>query len=81
MQGYASGTDRKIGRRLRLTSPGEELVRQSRRLLMKADLLPARARALHGGQTGILRVGATLMVIEHTLSPLSWKMVNAPVAA
>ena len=39
----------RIGRRLRLTSQGEELLRQSRRLLMEADLLSARARALKGG--------------------------------
>jgi LysR family cyn operon transcriptional activator len=58
----------RIGRRLRLTSEGEDLLRQSRRLLMEADLLRARARALKGGQTGILRVGATPMVIENTLS-------------
>jgi len=59
----------RIGRRLRLTSEGEDLLRQSRRLLVEADLLNARARALKGGQTGILRVGATPMVIENTLSP------------
>src|SRR5256885_13982241 len=58
----------RIGRRLRLTSEGEDLLRQSRRLLVEADLLNARARALKGGQTGILRVGATPMVIENTLS-------------
>src|SRR5436189_3699620 len=58
----------RIGRRLRLTSEGEDLLRQSRRLLMEADALNARARALKGGQSGILRVGATPMVIEHTLS-------------
>ena len=58
----------RIGRRLRLTSEGEDLLRQSRRLLMDADLLKARARALKGGQTGILRVGATPMAIENTLS-------------
>ena len=58
----------RIGRRLRLTSVGEDLVRQSRRVLMEADSLTARARALKGGQTGILRVGATPMVIENMLS-------------
>jgi DNA-binding transcriptional LysR family regulator len=58
----------RIGRRLRLTSEGEDLLRQSRQLLMEADLLNARARALKGGHTGILRVGATPMVIENTLS-------------
>src|SRR5918996_4933792 len=58
----------RIGRRLRLTSEGEDLLRQSRRLLLEADLLNERARALKGGETGILRVGATPMVIETTLS-------------
>jgi LysR family cyn operon transcriptional activator len=58
----------RIGRRLRLTSEGEDLLRQSRRLVMEADSLNARARALRGGQTGILRVGATPMAIENTLS-------------
>jgi len=58
----------RIGRRLRLTSEGEDLLRQSRRLVMEADSLSARARALKGGQTGILRVGATPMAIENTLS-------------
>ena len=58
----------RIGRRLRLTSEGEDLLRHCRRLLMEADLLNARARALKGGHTGILRVGATPMVIENTLS-------------
>src|SRR5262245_10558103 len=58
----------RIGRRLRLTSEGEDLLRHSRRLLTEADLLNARARALKRGDTGILRVGATPMVIENTLS-------------
>jgi DNA-binding transcriptional LysR family regulator len=58
----------RIGRRLSLTSEGEDLLWQSRRLLMEADSLSARARALKGGHTGILRVGATPMVIENTLS-------------
>jgi len=58
----------RIGRRFRLTSEGEDLLRQSRRLLMDADSLGARARALKGGHTGILRVGATPMVVENTLS-------------
>ena len=58
----------RIGRRLRLTAQGEELLRESRRLLMEADALNAKAKALQGGHTGILRVGATPMVIEHMLS-------------
>lgn len=59
----------RIGRRLRLTAAGEDLLRHSRRLLVEAELLNARARALKGGHTGILRVGATSMAIENTLSP------------
>src|SRR4051794_29439641 len=58
----------RIGRRFQLTSEGEDLLRHSRRLLMEADLLNARARSLKGGHTGILRVGATPMLIENTLS-------------
>ena len=58
----------RIGRRLRLTSEGEHLLRQSRRLLIEADLLDEQAKALKGGQTGILRVGATPMALESTLS-------------
>jgi LysR family transcriptional regulator, cyn operon transcriptional activator len=58
----------RIGRRLQLTSEGEDLLRQTRRLLLEAEVLGARARALKGGDTGILRVGATPMAIEHTLS-------------
>jgi DNA-binding transcriptional LysR family regulator len=59
----------RIGRRLRLTAEGADLLRQARRLLGEADLLNARARALKGGDSGILRVGATPMVIENTLAP------------
>jgi LysR family nitrogen assimilation transcriptional regulator len=58
----------RIGRRLQLTSEGEDLLRRSRRLLTNADSLAERANALRKGDTGILRVGATPMVIENTLS-------------
>jgi LysR family transcriptional regulator, cyn operon transcriptional activator len=58
----------RIGRRLHLTSEGEELLRRSRRLLAEAQSLSERASALRKGDTGILRVGATPMVIENTLS-------------
>jgi LysR family cyn operon transcriptional activator len=59
----------RIGRRLRLTAEGSDLLRQARRLLIEADVLSARARALKGGDSGILRVGATPMVIENSLAP------------
>src|SRR5215468_2406342 len=54
----------RIGRRLRLTSQGEDLLQQSRRLLMEADVLSARARALKGGHTEILRVGERRMSLS-----------------
>jgi len=59
----------RIGRRIQLTSEGEDLLRRCRRLLQDADSIAERARALKGGQTGILRVGATPQVIEGTLAP------------
>src|SRR5262249_31723878 len=58
----------RIGRRLYLTSEGEDLLRRSRRLLTEAESLSERASALRKGDTGILRVGATPMVIENTLA-------------
>src|SRR5437870_11537321 len=58
----------RIGRRVRLTSEGEDLLRRSRRLLAEADALGERARSLKSGQTGILRVGATPQVIENLLA-------------
>jgi LysR family cyn operon transcriptional activator len=58
----------RIGRRLRLTSEGEDLLRRSRRLLGDVEALGERARALRKGQTGLLRVGATPQVIETLLA-------------
>lgn len=59
----------RIGRRLRLTSEGEDLLVRSRRLLNDADSLRERARALKAGQTGLLRVGAPPHVIELLVAP------------
>ncbi len=58
----------RIGRRVQLTSEGEDLLRRSRRLLAEADSLGERARLLKAGDTGILRVGATPQVIENLLA-------------
>jgi LysR family transcriptional regulator, cyn operon transcriptional activator len=58
----------RIGRRMQLTSEGEDLLRRSRRLLQDADAIGERARALKSGQTGILRVGATPQTIESTFA-------------
>lgn len=58
----------RIGRRFRLTSEGEYLLTQSRRLLMDADSLTEGAHALKKAQAGLLRVGATPQTIESTLA-------------
>src|SRR6185369_5925318 len=49
----------RIGRRLRLTSEGEDLLRRSRRLVAEANALHERARALKAGHAGIISIGAT----------------------
>jgi hypothetical protein len=59
----------RIGRRLQLTSEGEDIVRRGRRLLQEADSLRDRADALKGGLTGTLRVGASPQNIETVLAP------------
>jgi LysR family cyn operon transcriptional activator len=58
----------RIGRRVQLTSQGEELLQRSRRLLAEAESLGERARELKSGETGILRVAATPQVIENLLA-------------
>jgi DNA-binding transcriptional LysR family regulator len=58
----------RVGRRVQLTSEGEDLLRRSRRLLAEADALGERARMLKAGETGILRAGATPQVIENLLA-------------
>src|SRR3977135_2012240 len=58
----------RIGRRVQLTSEGEERLRCGRRLRAEADSLGERARSLKTGETGILRVGATPQVIENLLA-------------
>ena len=60
----------RIGRGVRLTAEGEDLLRRARRLLADADSLGERAQALKGGQTGVLRVGATPQAIETLLARL-----------
>src|SRR3954470_10633122 len=59
----------RIGRRVQLTSQGEDLLLRSRRLLAEADSLGERARELKSGEAGILRVAATPQVIENLLAP------------
>ena len=58
----------RIGRRMRLTSEGEDLVPRARRLLAEAQSLRERARALQSGETGQVRIGATPPMIESVLA-------------
>jgi len=59
----------RVGRRLRLTAEGEEIVRRGRRLLQEADSLRDRANAMKSGLTGTLRVGGSPQSIETVLAP------------
>lgn len=59
----------RVGRRMQLTSQGEDLLQRCRQLLAEAESLGERARELKSGETGILRVAATPQVIENLLAP------------
>jgi LysR family transcriptional regulator, cyn operon transcriptional activator len=59
----------RIGRRLQLTSEGEDLLFHCRKLLRDAESLRDRARTLNAGQTGLIRVGAPPQVIEALFAP------------
>jgi len=58
----------RIGRRIQLTSEGEDLLRRGRRLLQEVESFGERARALKGGQVGTLRVGGSTQHIETVLA-------------
>src|SRR5262249_39972092 len=58
----------RIGRRVRLTSEGEDLLRRGRQVVAEADAFRDRARALKGGHTGQIRIGATPPMIETQLA-------------
>lgn len=60
----------RIGRGVRLTSEGEDLLERSRRLLSDVAALDERARALKSGEVGVLRVGGTPQVIESLLAKI-----------
>jgi LysR family cyn operon transcriptional activator len=66
----------RVGRRIRLTSEGEDLLARSRRLLGDVDALGERARVLKGGQTGTLRISATPQVIESLLAPFLMRFLH-----
>jgi LysR family cyn operon transcriptional activator len=66
----------RIGRRVKLTSEGEDLLRRARGLLADVESLRERARALKRGHTGVLRVGATPQAMETLLAgflPRYWR--------
>ena len=58
----------RVGRRVQLTSEGEDLLERSRRLLADAESLGERARALKSGTSGVLRVGSTPQAMETLLA-------------
>jgi DNA-binding transcriptional LysR family regulator len=58
----------RVGRRVRLTSEGEDLLRRSRRLLQDVESFGERARALRTGKAGALRVGCSTQHIETVLA-------------
>lgn len=59
----------RVGRNVRLTAEGEDLLRRSRRLIADADSLRERARALKSGSAGTITIGATPPMIEVVLAP------------
>src|ERR1041385_152017 len=58
----------RIGRTVKLTSEGEDLLRRSRRLLQDAESFGERARALRKGEAGLLRVGGSTQHLETVLA-------------
>lgn len=54
----------RIGRRVRITGQGEDLLVQGRDLVARAEALGERARASGAGHTGVLRLGATPQMLE-----------------
>ena len=57
----------RVGRGIRLTVEGEDLLARARDVLTGAESLGARARALADGAVGVLRVGATPQVMQNIL--------------
>ena len=60
----------RVGRRIKLTSGGEELAARARLLLQDCDSFRSRAQDLSNGAAGILRVGATPQTLEGLIAPL-----------
>src|SRR6187455_782888 len=58
----------RVGRGIKLTSEGEDLLRRGRRLLQDAESFGERARALRTGKAGALRVGCSTQHMETVLA-------------
>ena len=58
----------RVGRGVKLTSEGEDLLRRGRRLLQDAESFGERARALRVGKAGALRVGCSTQHMETVLA-------------
>ncbi len=58
----------RVGRRLSLTSAGEQLLADCRGLLSYASAVDERAQLLRRGDSGVLRIGASPQHIESVLS-------------
>jgi len=58
----------RVGRNVRLTAEGEDLLVRSRRVLSDVAALGERASALKSGEVGVLRVGTTPQAIETLLA-------------
>ena len=58
----------RVGRRVELTAEGEDLLRHCRDVLAQAESVRERARALHGGVVGVLRVGAPPQTTQSILA-------------
>src|SRR5262245_554629 len=57
----------RVGRGIRLTAEGEDLLASARDVLTRVESLGARARALGDGTIGVLRVGATPQTMQSIL--------------
>lgn len=60
----------RVGRRVKLTSGGEELAVRARLLLQDFDAFKTRSEELSKGSAGTLRVGATPQTLEGFIAPL-----------
>jgi len=58
----------RVGRGIKLTSEGEDLLRRGRRLLQDVESFGERARALRTGKAGALRVGCSTQHMETVLA-------------